>query len=89
MYSISEIIKIMNKYTTQYSELGEQADVEATPKSNVTVWSSGATRGKANPLMTKDQKWDSGASRGLANPISNQKWSDNYSIKRGAANPLP
>lgn len=88
MYSIREIIKIMNKYTTQYSELDEQADAEAIPKNNVTVWSSGVTRGKANPLMTKDQKWDSGASRGLANPIANDKWSQLYSIKRGAANPL-
>ena len=89
MYSINEIIEIMKKYTPQYSELDEQSAAESTPKSNVTVWSSGVSRGKANPLMTKDQKWDSGASRGLANPISNQKWSDNYSIKRGAANPLP
>jgi hypothetical protein len=73
---IDQIIDLMKQYTTSSDdgELGEQessgggGSKSAYP--TVTKWNTGIKRGKANPLMSKDEKpWETGLVRGKANTL--------------------
>lgn len=74
---IDQIIDLMKQYTTTSdAELGEQessgggggGSKAAYP--TVTKWVTGIKRGKANPLMSKDEKpWETGLVRGKANTL--------------------
>ena len=74
---IDQIIDLMKQFTTSSdAELGEQessgggggGSKAAYP--TVTKWVTGLKRGKANPLMSKDEKpWESGLVRGKANTL--------------------
>lgn len=79
--SYDDILNILVKYTkeeskSQEAELGEQ-DAGGTTSSGggggyptVTKWLTGVKRGKANPLMSKDEpKWTTGLTRGKANTL--------------------
>ena len=76
-YDIDELIMIMSKYTySNNSELGEQEASTGggggakAPYPTVTKWVTGLKRGKANPLMSKDEKpWETGLIRGKANTL--------------------
>lgn len=79
-YDIDELISLMIKYTTSSeSELGEQDAASGgggggggakPPYPTVTKWLTGVKRGKANPLMSKDEKpWETGLVRGKANTL--------------------
>lgn len=77
-YDIDDIILIMTKYTQKKDgELGEQETASTTggsgakaPYPTVTKWTTGLKRGKANPLMSKDEKpWETGLVRGKANTL--------------------
>lgn len=75
-YDIDDIILIMTKYTySKSSELGEQDSAPSgggskAPYPTVTKWVTGLKRGKANPLMSKDEKpWETGLVRGKANTL--------------------
>lgn len=54
-------------------ELGEQESSgggSKQPYPTVTKWNTGLKRGKANPLMSKDEKpWETGLVRGKANTL--------------------
>lgn len=77
-----EILSILVKYTKEdsepKSEIGEQ-DAAAgggggtgggSAYPTVTKWMTGLKRGKANPLMSKDEKrWETGLTRGKANTL--------------------
>lgn len=77
----NEIVKILLKYTIKEkdnkSEIGEQETAAGggggTGKAaypTVTKWLTGLKRGKANPLMSKDEKpWETGLTRGKANTL--------------------
>ena len=74
---IDQIIDLMKQFTTSSdAELGEQessgggggGSKAAYP--TVTKWVTGIKRGKANPLMSKDEKpWETGLVRGKANTL--------------------
>ena len=74
---IDQIIDLMKQYTTSSdAELGEQessgggggGSKAAYP--TVTKWNTGIKRGKANPLMSKDEKpWGTGLVRGKSNTL--------------------
>ena len=74
---IDQIIDLMKQYTTTSdAELGEQessgggggGSKAAYP--TVTKWVTGIKRGKANPLMSKDEKpWEPGLVRGKGNTL--------------------
>jgi len=76
---IDQIIDLMKQFTTTSddAELGEQessggggggGSKAAYP--TVTKWNTGIKRGKANPLMSKDEKpWETGLVRGKANTL--------------------
>jgi len=74
---IDQIIDLMKQYTTSSdAELGEQESAggggggskPAYP--TVTKWNTGIKRGKANPLMSKDEKpWETGLIRGKGNTL--------------------
>ena len=73
---IDQIIDLMRQFTTSSdAELGEQDAAASSTGSKpayptVTKWTTGLTRGKANPLMSKDEKpWETGLTRGKANTL--------------------
>jgi hypothetical protein len=76
---IDQIIDLMRKFTTNSdeSELGEQESSgggsgggSKPPYPTVTKWATGLKRGKANPLMSKDEKpWETGLVRGKSNTL--------------------
>lgn len=74
---INQIIDLMKKFTTtSENELGEQessgggAGSSKPPYPTVTKWNTGIKRGKANPLMSKDEKpWETGLVRGKSNTL--------------------
>ena len=71
---IDQIIDLMKQYTTSSdAELGEQESAGGGSKAaypTVTKWNTGLKRGKANPLMSKDEKpWETGLVRGKANTL--------------------
>jgi hypothetical protein len=77
-YNIDDLISIMLKYTPpEDAELGEQESAAGSggggskpPYPTVTKWLTGVKRGKANPLMSKDEKpWETGLVRGKANTL--------------------
>lgn len=61
----------------------------ADSNSKMHKWSSGVSRGKANPLGDEGP-WESGVSRGAANQIGVTKWEDTVGTQtsRGRANEL-
>lgn len=81
--SYDDILNILVKYTkdeskSQEAELGEQDAAASGGASSgggsgyptVTKWLTGVKRGKANPLMSKDEpKWTTGLTRGKANTL--------------------
>jgi hypothetical protein len=76
-----DIISILVKYTRENdefkSEIGEQdaaagggGGTGGAAYPTVTKWLTGLKRGKANPLMSKDEKpWETGLTRGKANTL--------------------
>lgn len=74
---INQIIDLMKKYTKlPDKELGEQESSAGSgggskpPYPTVTKWATGIKRGKANPLMSKDEKpWETGLVRGKSNTL--------------------
>ena len=71
---IDQIIDLMKQCTTSSdAELGEQESSGGGSKAaypTVTKWNTGIKRGKANPLMSKDEKpWETGLVRGKANTL--------------------
>ena len=74
---IDQIIDLMRQFTTTSDdgELGEQESSGGGGGSKaayptVTKWNTGIKRGKANPLMSKDEKpWETGLVRGKANTL--------------------
>lgn len=76
---IDVLIELMKKYTytNEDGELEEQDAASggggggAKPAyPTVTKWTTGLKRGKANPLMSKDEKpWETGLVRGKANTL--------------------
>lgn len=81
--SYDDILNILVKYTkdepeSKEAELGEQDAAAGGASSSgggggyptVTKWLTGVKRGKANPLMSKDEpKWTTGLTRGKANTL--------------------
>ena len=76
-YDIDELISIMSEFSNSIdSELGEQETSggggggSKPPYPTVTKWLTGLKRGKANPLMSKDEKpWETGIVRGKSNTL--------------------
>ena len=74
---IDQIIDLMKQYTTSSdAELGEQESSggggggSKPAYTTVTKWNTGIKRGKANPLMSKDEKpWETGLVRGKGNTL--------------------
>jgi len=75
---IDQIIDLMKQFTTTSddAELGEQETTTSSgggskpPYPTVTKWVTGLKRGKANPLMSKDEKpWETGLIRGKSNTL--------------------
>ena len=74
---IDQIIDLMRQFTTTSddAELGEQETTSSgggskPPYPTVTKWNTGIKRGKANPLMSKDEKpWETGLIRGKSNTL--------------------
>lgn len=74
---IDQIIDLMRQFTTSSdAELGEQESAggggggSKAPYPTVTKWVTGLKRGKANPLMSKDEKpWETGIVRSKANTL--------------------
>lgn len=76
---IDQIIDLMKHFTTSSNdaELGEQEASGGSsgggskpPYPTVTKWNTGIKRGKANPLMSKDEKpWETGLVRGKSNTL--------------------
>ena len=76
---IDQIIDLMKQFTTSSNDDAELGEQEATtssgggskpPYPTVTKWSTGIKRGKANPLMSKDEKpWETGIVRGKSNTL--------------------
>jgi hypothetical protein len=79
--SYNQLIGLLVKYTVEptksKNELGEQDSAGGTTTGGggsgyptVTKWLTGLKRGKANPLMSKDEKpWETGLTRGKANTL--------------------
>lgn len=77
--SYDYILNILIKYTKESSQVdGELAEQDAASGGGgggakyptVTKWLTGLKRGKANPLMSKDEKkWETGLTRGKANTL--------------------
>lgn len=82
--SYDKILNILVNYTKEESEspnaeLGEQDAAAGGGAStgggggsypSVTKWLTGVKRGKANPLMSKDEpKWTTGLTRGKGNTL--------------------
>lgn len=74
-YDVDQLISIMRNVTPiNDEELGEQESSAGgggkAPYPTVTKWVSGVKRGKANPLMSKEEKpWETGLVRGKANTL--------------------
>jgi len=78
-YSVDELINLMKSIQPEMdSEIGEQEAASGgggsggskPPYPTVTKWVTGLKRGKANPLMSKDEKpWETGLVRGKANTL--------------------
>ena len=81
-FNIQNIISILNEFTPQKQEMGEQDAApaasaptggggggggKAVPKWHEVV--GGPKRGKANMLSKGGEKWETGLNRGVANQI--------------------
>jgi len=79
-----QLINLLIKYTIEpnsnKSEIGEQDAAGGSSGGgstggggtypSVTKWLTGLKRGKANPLMSKDEKpWETGLTRGKSNTL--------------------
>ena len=75
VYNVDDLISLMKSITPiSDEELGEQEASTGggakAPYPTVTKWNTGLKRGKANPLMSKDEKpWETGLIRGKANTL--------------------